>query len=75
MPRKPMPTIPREEALRLYRDGRSMASLARRYGVSAGWLTARFREWGEPLRGRAAAQQFRRGMTHEEWRALTDGPP
>ncbi|MEO3750088.1 hypothetical protein [Streptomyces sp. B6B3] len=68
MPRKRMPEIPRDEALARYRDGQPMASLARRYGVSAGWLTARFREWDEPLRGRAEAQRARRGMTPTEWR-------
>ncbi|MEO3756565.1 hypothetical protein [Streptomyces sp. B6B3] len=43
VPRTSMPDIPRDEALRRYREGRSMASLARRYGVSANWLAARFR--------------------------------
>ncbi|MEO3755540.1 hypothetical protein [Streptomyces sp. B6B3] len=75
MPRKTMPTVPRDEAVALYREGRSMAALARRYGVSAGWLAARFREWGEPVRGRRAAQRTRRGMSLAEWRRRADLPP
>ncbi|MEO3754488.1 hypothetical protein [Streptomyces sp. B6B3] len=68
MPRKPMPEIPREDAVARYRDKQPMASLARRYGVSAGWLTERFREWGEPIRGHAEAHRERRGLSPTEWR-------
>ncbi len=50
VPRKQMPGIPREQAVALYRSGRPMAALAHRYDVSAEWLAARFREWGEPVR-------------------------
>ncbi len=39
MPRKQMPEIPKTEAIALYQEGRPMASLARRYGVSAEWLS------------------------------------
>ncbi|MEO3755857.1 hypothetical protein [Streptomyces sp. B6B3] len=75
MPRKPMPDIPRDEAVGLYRDGRSMAALGRRYGVSAMWLAARFREWGEPVRGRREAQRVRMGMSPEAYRRHVDLPP
>ncbi|MEO3755008.1 hypothetical protein [Streptomyces sp. B6B3] len=75
MPRKQMPAIARDEAVALYRGGRSMSSLARKYGVSAGRLTRRFREWGEPVRDHAAAQRARRGMTLAEWRRRVDLPP
>ncbi|MEO3751937.1 hypothetical protein [Streptomyces sp. B6B3] len=75
MPRKQMPDVPRDQALALYRDGRPMTALARRYGVSAMWLAARFREWGEPVRGHAEAHRARRGMTRAEWRRRVDGPP
>ena len=72
MPRKRMPEIPMTDAISRYRTGQPMASLARTYGVSAGWLTKRFREWGEPLRGHAEAQRARRGMTVAAWRALNE---
>ncbi len=70
-----MPDIPREQAIALYRDGQSMAALGRRYGVSAGWLAERFREWGEPVRGRRAAQRVRMGQTLAEWRQRVGLPP
>ncbi len=72
MPRKQMPQIPKADAISRYRTGQPMASLARTYGVSAGWLTKRFREWGEPIRGHAEAQHARRGMSIAEWRALNE---
>ncbi len=75
MPRKPMPDLPQTDALHLYRDGRSMASLARKYGVSASWLAARFQEWGEPVRGHAAAQRTRKGMSLAVWRQRAELPP
>ncbi|MEO3749212.1 hypothetical protein [Streptomyces sp. B6B3] len=75
MPRKRMPDIPRDEAVRLYRTGRSMASLARRYGVSAMWLAARFREWNEPVRGHAEAQRARRHTPLTARRHPADAPP
>ncbi|MEO3751215.1 hypothetical protein [Streptomyces sp. B6B3] len=67
-----MPEIPKATAIVRYRSGQPMASLARKYGVSAGWLTQRFREWGEPIRGHAEAQRARRGMTLAAWRALNE---
>ena len=75
MPRKQMPQLPRDEAVRLYRSGQPMLSLARRYGVSPSWLTARFREWGEPVRGHAEAQRARRGVPLAEWRRRVGLPP
>ncbi len=72
MPRQRMPDIPEEEARSRYRSGQPMTSLARLYGVSATWLTHRFREWGEPLRGHAEAQGARKGITLTDWRALNE---
>ncbi len=70
-----MPEIPREQAVRLYRSGQSMAALARRYGVSAGWLAGRFREWGEPVRDLRAAQRVRMGQTLAAYRRRMGLPP
>ncbi len=72
MPHKRMPEIPRGEAISRYREGQPMASLARRYGVSAPWLRKRFEEWGEPVRGHAEAHRAHRGMTPSQWRARYD---
>lgn len=75
MPRKPMPDVSRDQAVALYRGGQSMAALARRYGVSAEWLAGRFRQWGEPVRGRRAAQRVRRGRTLAAYRRSVGLPP
>ncbi|MER6196780.1 hypothetical protein ABT234_05285 [Streptomyces sp. NPDC001586] len=45
----------KENVLRRYRDGESLNSLRRAYGVSWAWLTAQFDEWQEPRRGLAQA--------------------
>ena len=63
MPRRTMPEIPRDEAIRLYASGWPVTALARRYGVSATYLTARFRRWRVPLRGRAEAARLRGPVT------------
>ncbi len=70
-----MPEIPRDEAIKLYRSGQSMAALARRYGVSSGWLAGQFREWNEPVRGHAAAQRARKGVPLATYRRGAGLPP
>ncbi|WP_326598347.1 hypothetical protein [Streptomyces sp. NBC_01803] len=55
-----MPELPKDELIRLYRAGRSLNSLARDHGVSAPYLTKRFKEWNVPLRDRAQAAKLRR---------------
>ncbi len=50
----------RDQIIRRYRKDESMNSLASAFGVSPGWLAARFDEWGEPRRDMAAAQALLR---------------
>lgn len=41
-----------------YRAGTSTNALASRYQVTPGWLAKMFDTWGEPRRGRSAAQRL-----------------
>ena len=69
MPRQAMPDIPWDEAIRRYVDDEQpRASLARRYGVSHGWLRDRFVERDVPIRGHAQAHELRKGLTGTQWR-------
>ncbi|MGK5532924.1 hypothetical protein [Streptomyces sp. URMC 129] len=60
MPKRRMPTIPKDEAVSLYLDDKlSMNALARHYEVSAPYLTKLFKEWQIPLRNRSEAATLR----------------
>lgn len=45
----------KDKVLARYRDGESLNSLSKAYGVGNTWLTAQFDEWGEPRRDRSQA--------------------
>jgi transposase-like protein len=59
MPKKVMPEIPMESAIKRYEGGESLASLAREYGVSSTYLHQQFVDRGVRIRGRAEASRLR----------------
>lgn len=49
----------RDEVVKQYQGGESAAYLARRFGVSGGWVAERLDEWGIVRRDRSAAAVVR----------------